>query len=66
MRVPTTTRFRGPKHISGILRRSDNVRRRTFERALAHLLERRSAVDNLIRALERYEGVHRPNAAKRS
>ena len=42
---------RHPDHDSRIVRLSDDAR----HRALACLYERRSAVDNLIRALERYQ-----------
>jgi hypothetical protein len=51
MEFSTATRIRVPESRRSSVQASDSVKRR----ALARLYERRSSVDNLISALERYQ-----------
>jgi hypothetical protein len=56
MAFSVTTQLRDPDRGSRPVQPSDDVRRG----ALAHLYERRSAVNNLIGALERYQQEQTP------
>ena len=62
MALSTATQRRGPDHRSRFVQPPDDVRRR----ALARLYERRSAVDKLIGALERYQQEQSRLSAKRA
>ena len=55
MALLNLTKLRVPDHSRYVTQPPDDVRRR----ALVRLYERRSAVDNLIQALERYEQERR-------
>ena len=60
MAFSTAAKLRDYDHRRRIVRPSDDVR----HRALARLYERRFAVNNLIRALERYQQEQRGPTAK--
>jgi hypothetical protein len=62
MALMTATQLRGHDHRSRFVQPRDDVRRR----ALARLYERRSAVDKLIGALERYQQEQSRLSAKRA
>ena len=62
MALPTATQLRGHDHPSRFVQPRDDVRRR----ALARLYERRSAVDKMIGALERYQQEQSRLSAKRA
>lgn len=66
MKLLMHTTLRGSNHDSCIARPSDAIRYRARARALVRLLERKSAVDNLISALERYQQCAPFTAAERS
>ena len=60
MALSTATNLRDYDHTRRIVRSSDDVR----YRALARLYQRRSAVDSLISALERYQQAPRGQRAQ--
>jgi hypothetical protein len=62
MALMTATQLRGHDHPSRFVQPRDDVRRR----ALARLYERRSAVDKMIGALERYQQEQSRLSAKRA
>lgn len=65
MRLLIAPTLRGSIHDSCLVRPSDATRYRARARALVRLLERKSAVDNLISALERYQQCAPSSAGER-
>ena len=60
MALYTATQLQVPDHHRHVTHTTDDIR----HRALVRLYQRRTAVDSLIQALERYEREQKPRPAK--